>query len=732
MLIPTITIVCRIDTLEKPLLQPRCVGFAVLKLCVDANGIQPAPGANSKHVYLNAGQYLLPIVYGSVPSNGIFSESLMDKLPHIYDAYLSVRLFDPNVESASNLSRGLDPSLTAGRDLRHFNLDNTIIATLIKYQPGAGSNLPRLPVDDFLVQEIKKGVEVNAEEKKLIVRQVNEWLIRLFPPVHQKLPGVNTRFLLNYDHRIGAFVALDMLYNMPDNKKFMKSTSEALSRMQATSIFNKPWDDKASCFKTYFRYLPGSSIPKKLKGDATDFVIDDASMELDFTSKEFNPVYMDDFSRTTGFELSPNACLLVVVTAVDVVTSKKADSLNPTQYFRNNTASTAVMSPKPRPVTRGEVMSFSFEAEDHKKAEMRTLQEKAFKLRGLVGLYYGHDDPEATWWGIVPLIARNQSGVKAGKKNKTHAATVNVNANGATPSSSAQKGAKFGKESVIPTQHMYTPAPASLGSGSGEDGIKINNWTGGGAHAHAPAEEPRETFEVPRTPVNIINNNVHMGNINNYSPSSTPSQTPANGVRGGGAYIDGTGSASGSASGSRGSPEDNFVNSGTHQVPLFQGLPPEDMTRSSNPLAWLLSNLTAQERAKYLKSGCFGSSAVLQNYPPPAVDLLLSSGASAMVSIVDPRLRQFCHDSVSQDPQVPIVQDTLLKVLRISVSKFDRKTGVLLPPTDTQYRSVYSKFEYNQFRSFSRRTMEAAIPHNILHDALLMEINEKFTEKMSE
>lgn len=731
MLIPTITIVCRIDTLEKPLLQPRCVGFAVLKLCVDANGVQPSPGSNSKHVYLNAGQYLLPIVYGSVPSSGVFSESLMDKLPHIYDAYLSVRLFDPNAESSNSLSKGIDlSSLTTGRDARHYNLENTIIGTLIKCQSGAVSSLPRLPVDDFLVQEIKKGVEVNAEEKKLIVRQVNEWLIRLFPPVHQKLPGVNTRYLLNYDHRIGAFVALDMLYNMPDSKKFMKSTAEALSRMQATSVFNKPWDDKTSCFKTYFRYLPGSSIPKKLKGDATDFVIDDASMELDFTSKEYNPVYMDDFSRTTGFELSHNACLLVVVTAVDVVTSKKADSLNPTQYFRNNTAATAVMMspPKPRPVSRGEVMSFTFEAEDNKKAEMRTLQERAFKLRGLVGLYYGHDDPEATWWGIVPLITRNQSART--KKSKSHSATLNVisnnNNNSTTPNTEPVKVAKFGKESVIPTQRLYSAPDASEESSN----IKINNWTGG---APAPAaEEPRETFEIPRTPVNIINNNVQMGSIHNYSPSSTPSQTPANGMRG--AYMDGTGSASGSASGSRGgSGEDSFVNSGTHQVPLFHGLPPEDMTRSSNPLAWVLSNLTAQERTKYLKSTCFGGgNKVLQNYPPPAVDLHLSPGASAMVSIVDPRLRQFCHDSIAQDPQVPIVQDTLLKILRISVSKFDRKSGALLPPSDAQYRSVYSKFEYNQFRSFSRRTMEAAIPHNILHDALLMEINEKFTEKMSE
>jgi hypothetical protein len=56
----------------------------------------------------------------------------------------------------------------------------------------------------------------------------------------------------------------------------------------------------------------------------------------------------------------------------------------------------------------------------------------------------------------------------------------------------------------------------------------------------------------------------------------------------------------------------------------------------------------------------------------------------------------------------------------------------MLPPVDAKYRAAYAKFEYNQYRSHTRRTLESALPPNILHDALIMEINEKFTEKMSE
>ncbi|KAJ1383044.1 hypothetical protein B484DRAFT_411276, partial [Ochromonadaceae sp. CCMP2298] len=202
-------------------------------------------------------QFLLPIVYGSVPSNGVFSESLMDRLPNIYDAYLSVRLFDPSKSASTDR-----PQKSPNRDTRKYDLSKTLLA------------------------------------------------------FNQKLGGVNPRFLLDYNDRVGAFVALDMLYNMPPRARLIRDAAKGAARLQSGSVFRKPYDDKTTMFKTYFRYLPGCNIPRKLRG-AVDFVIDDASMELDFGSKELNPVYLDEFSRTTGFSLSTNACLLVVVTAVD-------------------------------------------------------------------------------------------------------------------------------------------------------------------------------------------------------------------------------------------------------------------------------------------------------------------------------------------------------------------------------------------------------------------------------
>ena len=39
-----------------------------------------------------------------------------------------------------------------------------------------------------------------------------------------------------------------------------------------------------------------------------------------------------------------------------------------------------------------------------------------------------------------------------------------------------------------------------------------------------------------------------------------------------------------------------FVNSGTHQIPLFNGLPPEDILQSKNPFETLLKKLKQQKQ----------------------------------------------------------------------------------------------------------------------------------------
>jgi hypothetical protein len=68
-----------------------------------------------------------------------------------------------------------------------------------------------------------------------------------------------------------------------------------------------------------------SAQGKRLPGqhNDTDLIVDDASLNLDVDSKPFFPMYTDDYSNTAGLHLSPHACLLVVVTTVEVLSSSK-------------------------------------------------------------------------------------------------------------------------------------------------------------------------------------------------------------------------------------------------------------------------------------------------------------------------------------------------------------------------------------------------------------------------
>jgi hypothetical protein len=176
---PSLTIVCRIDTLERPSLTAKCIGFAALKLCVDERGLQPSPELEHDQVFLNAGQYLLPIVYGSVPIDTVFTEAIMDKLPHIHNAFLRVRLFDPNVENKSgtgnnvNLTRSnMTPQSAGGGGqgqgqvpVSSFMDQSSVAAVIINSYTFAPSlSTPKLPISEIMMDEIQRGMAIDSGE----------------------------------------------------------------------------------------------------------------------------------------------------------------------------------------------------------------------------------------------------------------------------------------------------------------------------------------------------------------------------------------------------------------------------------------------------------------------------------------------------------------------------------------------------------------------------------------
>jgi hypothetical protein len=145
-----------------------------LKLCVDERGLQPPPELEQgEQVYLNAGQYLLPIVYGSVPIDSVFTEAIMDKLPHIHNAFLRVRLFDPNVENKSgtgnniNITRNnnLTPQ-SGGLEPAASFLDQASVAAVIinSYTFAPSLSTPRLPISEIMMDEIQRGMAIDSGE----------------------------------------------------------------------------------------------------------------------------------------------------------------------------------------------------------------------------------------------------------------------------------------------------------------------------------------------------------------------------------------------------------------------------------------------------------------------------------------------------------------------------------------------------------------------------------------
>ena len=674
-LIPSITIVCRIDTLEKHSLAPKCIGFAVLKLCVDSSGEQPGPNSTDARIYLNAGQYKLPIVYGKVPAEGNFSESLMDTLPHIHNAYLNVRLFDPHVDTPAS-ARPDDGGWHQMRDHTKLVDDTSVAGTLIHAFPYATVPLRKFPISEGILHDIKSGYVIGEGEKNIVIRQVAEWIAQAFPHLKQKIPLIDPRFMTKYEDRVGTFCALDMLYNMPIRKDILRATKDAIER-------DKKFDNHIKYYKTYFRYLPGyfeSEIGSPKKEQMADMILDDASLDLDLDSFEYNPVFNDDFSRTVGIELTPAACLLVVVTAVDILTTSRPDPISSS----GNGQSRAAVS---RTGTRG--------MEGGGGGGRTKEEERAFKLRGLVGAYFGNHEAEAVWWGIVPLLLESPFEKRETRATKLKSMLPVVHALNAMKSGRNMMGGSFKGGSFSEPQNDMVMKFVREGS-SKKLNVKVNQWTIDDSPNKRSSPVKRQGSFIA-TDSSVMDEKIF------------------------------------------------FVNAGTHQVPLFSGFPPEDLMKAANPMAWLLSNLATgvksndelQQNVSSGFLGCFSSKAVVDptdaeyNARRGKPILSLCPGGSAMISITDPRLRQFSNNSLTKDPTVIVREDTMNRVLRARFLKHNPQTRTKF--VDDQKRlNAYNLFKYKKITKTDKRTYAQAIPHNIYTETLLEEISRKFIQSISE
>lgn len=464
--------------------------------------------------------------------------------------------------------------------------------------------------------------------------------------------------MLSYDEINGLLAGLDALHNMPERVELINAANTAAVR---SGVF-RSWDNKISCFKTIFRYLPGSltalksytravsgasgrdsisggvvgkvysfdvdaleqeqfaSFASTSKTTATqppmhNLIVDDASVNLNLLSRELCPQYIDELSSTAGLELGKKSCLLVAVTAVDVLTTTR--SIRKDNKNDNNA-------------------------------------HQSDGLDGLVGIYVGHKDPLCSWWGILPLKTEHGNGNNS-------------------PMAALSEPQPFGKAT---NRSKKTPKGKAV-----------------------------DPTGFPET----------------ISPTGRVA---------------------------------TFVNCGTHQIPLFEGSPPDILFELDDPFDWLIKKLENQQRRvkRVVRAGnvlnwC-GNSSSSQIYD--VIDeniyyntddyIALSSGCSAVVRLADGQMRaSFNTEPIALDVDKAINVASMDKVLKALASfpvrqPLENEMNLSSIPVlldENRYNHLRAKFAYDRNKHVAMRYIKEAIPPNIRPEALVREINKKFVEKIS-
>lgn len=718
------TIVFRVDTIDRVSLQPRLIGFSALKLFSDVKGRQVMKENSKANLFLNSGIYMLPIYYGLLAPSITVTEDAFDLLPKVPDSFLKVRLFDPtlqedlNNEDYTNLHRSdsnqpVDSSGSPVRisaDSAHDDNFVSIVTALVTSPSFLSHDIKDVP--EKSIQSIFYGLPLKPTERSIVVDRFSHWgrarysslEIWNFDDMRNKNTGLlDLKYSLSYNDRSGAAIALDMLYNMPLRKNIMRSTAASSTVKAIRSGLARGWDTRVNCYKTAFRYLqgeedmPDSNNEQGLKSsfDFTEhgqWIVDDASMELDVNSYEAYPMYKDDFSSTASLKLTSNSCLLVIVTAVDVLTTKT--SVIGAESAFNSTQLKYSMRIKETDHNSSSVFSPRI---SERSSSFKSMEEKKEKLKGLIGIHIGHQEPESTWWGLLPLMLKSPF--------------VSPTEDDAVDTVDAVSLSKFGERNK-------SAAPID---------------------SYCPATESSEGFPLKK----------------NHSGALISREKEINSIY--------------------------FANIGTHQVPLFQGMPPEDLISSAKPMKWLIEMLKDQHYVDgnfieprfsffYPVRRLFGSQSKEMKRlkkKRKKYNFRCSLGSSAIVRLGDYRHKELINNKIEQLDNLNCVMndETLFRILRATAVRYAQSgeqkeiggtttemsetSTIALPSGRTaegcvDHRGMFivdnnllakqmNQFKYKPYNKLPvARTIKSAIPQNIDAEMLVREMNQKFCQAISE
>ena len=211
---------------------------------------------------------------------------------------------------------------------------------------------------------------------------------------------------------------------------------------------------------------------------------------------------------------------------------------------------------------------------------------------------------------------------------------------------------------------------------------------------------------------------------------------------------------------------------GTHQIPLFEGLPPEEMTSSPDPMSWLTAKLKAQytiERQHTQNESLFQSlfctpvfggsghsnavspssvgsqdsgddlkipnnsnSSLTKRRPSrPMSEAHLTHGSSAIIRVIDSRLQPLDSQPLHKEHTKHIDETIMNSILKAASSYTVESLNGKSHLVDTKkFQTLHHQFQYYALKDAAERTVKDAISENINAKVLVEEVNLKFGQSM--
>lgn len=164
-----------------------------------------------------------------------------------------------------------------------------------------------------------------------------------------------------------------------------------------------------------------------------------------------------------------------------------------------------------------------------------------------------------------------------------------------------------------------------------------------------------------------------------------------------------------------------YVNAGLHQVPLFEGTPPDALFHSRDPINYIQTELNTQRlnRGDVQSSAsawssfmCTGASAVQSE------GVVLSRGASAILRLIDRRLEAMAPEAIYKESNV-YPEESTLELILSSFPKVMRS-------------NLLSQFRYNALAFEEAPKLGSMLPAEVTRERLMKGVNILFKKEGEE